>query len=134
MGRVRLLLDRIPQDGKIPVVSNGLTVAKRQVRNEFSRVRKLAEVPPPVGLDIRRAQHHPEVRNSPILRFRISINLRTYLQRIHPRNQNVRPKIRQQLQVLRDLGLVGFTSPGIYWYLPGGRDRSVLRSQSRFEP
>jgi type II restriction enzyme len=40
--------------------------------------------------------------------------LEPYLQRIHPRNQNVRPKIRQQLQVLRDLGLVEFVSLGNY--------------------
>jgi type II restriction enzyme len=38
----------------------------------------------------------------------------SYLQRLHPRNQNVRPKIRQQLQVLRDLGMIEFTSPGKY--------------------
>lgn len=32
----------------------------------------------------------------------------------HPKNRNVRPKIRQQLQVLRDLGLVEFVTPGVY--------------------
>jgi type II restriction enzyme len=40
--------------------------------------------------------------------------LEPYLQGIHPHNRNVRPKIRQQLQVLRDLGLIKFTSPGNY--------------------
>ena len=40
--------------------------------------------------------------------------LEPYLQKIHPHNRNVRPKIRQQLQVLRDLGLIQFTSPGNY--------------------
>ncbi|PYX03071.1 MAG: restriction endonuclease, partial [Acidobacteria bacterium] len=29
-------------------------------------------------------------------------------------NQNVRAKIRQQLQILRDLGLLDFISPGEY--------------------
>jgi type II restriction enzyme len=32
----------------------------------------------------------------------------------HPKNRNVRPKIRQQLQLLRDLGLVEFVTPGVY--------------------
>jgi type II restriction enzyme len=32
----------------------------------------------------------------------------------HPKNRNIRPKIRQQLQVLRDLGLVEFMTPGVY--------------------
>ena len=34
--------------------------------------------------------------------------------RQYPRNQNVRPKLRQQLQILRDLGLVEFLGKGFY--------------------
>jgi len=40
-----ILLDRIPQDGKIKIVSNGSCVSEQQVREEFSRVRRLSEVP-----------------------------------------------------------------------------------------
>jgi len=36
------------------------------------------------------------------------------LQRMHPENQNIRAKIRQQLQYLRDLGLLEFMSDGQY--------------------
>jgi hypothetical protein len=36
------------------------------------------------------------------------------LKRLHPANRNIEAKIRQQLQQLRDLGLVEFVSPGIY--------------------
>ena len=36
------------------------------------------------------------------------------LAKLHPNNRNVRPKIRQQLQVLRDLGLLTFLTPGSY--------------------
>lgn len=32
----------------------------------------------------------------------------------HPKNRNIRPKIRQQLQALRDLGIIEFVSPGVY--------------------
>jgi type II restriction enzyme len=32
----------------------------------------------------------------------------------HPKNRFVKEKIRQQLQVLRDLGLIEFVSPGVY--------------------
>jgi type II restriction enzyme len=109
-----ILLDRIPQDGKIAVVSNGSTVAEQQVRQEFSRIRKLADVPPAVRgwtLDVLTA-----VRKLGKVRFSLQelYQLEPYLQRIHPRNQNVRPKIRQQLQILRDLGLIEFTRPGNY--------------------
>jgi type II restriction enzyme len=109
-----ILLDRIPRDGKIPVVANSSTVAERQVREEFSRIRKLAEVPPSVRgwtLDVLAA-----VRKLAKARFSLQelYELEPYLQNIHPHNRNVRPKIRQQLQVLRDLGLIEFTSPGNY--------------------
>jgi type II restriction enzyme len=110
----KILLDRIPGDGKIPVVSNGSAIAARQVREEFSRVRRLAEVPPSVRgwtLDVLTA-----IRELAKARFSLQelYELEPYLQDIHPRNRNVRPKIRQQLQVLRDLGLIEFTSPGNY--------------------
>ncbi len=109
-----ILLDRIPQDGRIAVVSDGSIVAEKQVRQEFSRVRKLADVPPAIRgwtLDVLGA-----VRTLGKTRFSLQelYQLEPYLQRLHPRNQNVRPKIRQQLQVLRDLGLVRFASPGNY--------------------
>ena len=37
-----------------------------------------------------------------------------HLQSLYSQNQNIRPKIRQQLQYLRDLGLLEFVRPGIY--------------------
>ncbi len=37
-----------------------------------------------------------------------------HLHSLYPQNQNIRPKIRQQLQYLRDLGLLEFVSPGLY--------------------
>ena len=36
------------------------------------------------------------------------------LAKLHPNNAHVRPKIRQQLQVLRDLGLLEFLGSGSY--------------------
>jgi type II restriction enzyme len=36
------------------------------------------------------------------------------LARLHPHNRNVRPKIRQQLQVLRDHGIIRFLGGGRY--------------------
>jgi type II restriction enzyme len=40
------------------------------------------------------------------------------LARLHPGNRNVRAKIRQQLQVLRDRGMIRFVAPGEYERLP----------------
>jgi len=109
-----ILLHRIPQDGKIAIVSNGSIIAERQVRKEYSRVKTLAEVPPALRgwtLDVLAC-----IRKLGSTRFSLQelYQLEPDLQYLHPRNQNVRPKIRQQLQVLRDLGLIEFSSPGNY--------------------
>lgn len=109
-----ILMDRIPVDGRIAVVSDGLALPQQQVRREYSRVRVLAGVPPLMRgwtLDVLGA-----IRVLAKSRFSLA-ELYAFgprLQSMHPRNRNVRPKIRQQLQVLRDLGLIKFTSPGNY--------------------
>jgi len=109
-----ILLDRIPPDGKLPVILEGLAASKKQNRAEYSRIRGLADVPPSVrgwALDTLSA-----IRR--LGKFHFSLQelyaLEPYLQKLHPNNRNVRPKMRQQLQVLRDLGLIRFTSPGNY--------------------
>jgi type II restriction enzyme len=109
-----ILLSEIPSDGKIPVISDGVPVLKKKVREEFSRVKQLAEVPPSLRgwtLDVLRA-----IRRLGSSEFSLQelYSFESELKSLHPRNQNVRPKIRQQLQVLRDVGLISFLSPGIY--------------------
>ncbi|MFZ2146297.1 MAG: hypothetical protein WAV28_03680, partial [Sedimentisphaerales bacterium] len=37
-----------------------------------------------------------------------------HLQELHPENRNIEAKIRQQLQELRDLGLIEFLGGGVY--------------------
>ena len=85
-----------------------------QVREEFSRIRKLSEVAPSVRgwtLDVLTT-----VRKLGRPRFSLQelYEFESYLQDIHPHNRNVRAKIRQQMQVLRDLGFIEFRSPGVY--------------------
>ena len=109
-----ILLNRIPEDGKIGVVSDGFPVAQEQVRSDFSRVRKLAEIPVAMRgwtVDVLNA-----IRGLGKAHFSLQelYKSESGLKELHPRNQNVRPKIRQQLQVLRDLGLIEFTTPGSY--------------------
>jgi type II restriction enzyme len=36
------------------------------------------------------------------------------LAKLHPENKHIKPKIRQQLQILRDIGLLEFRSRGVY--------------------
>jgi len=109
-----ILLAQIPPDGKIPMVSAGVPVRKQNVRQEFSRVKQLAQLPPSVRgwtLDVLRG-----VRQLGKTEFSLQelYAFEGQLRFLHPKNQNVRPKIRQQLQVLRDLGLLRFGARGNY--------------------
>jgi type II restriction enzyme len=109
-----ILLGEIPSDGKIAMISAGVPVRKQLVREEFSRVKQLALLPPPVrgwALDVLQA-----VRQLGKTEFSLQelYAFEAKLKALHPRNQNVRPKIRQQLQVLRDLGLLRFGAKGNY--------------------
>lgn len=109
-----ILLGRVPEDGKIIIVANGSQLPKKQVRGEFSRVRRLAEVPPTLRgwtVDVLSA-----IRKLGKSQFSLSelYGTEAELKALHPANQNIRPKMRQQLQVLRNLGLIEFTGRGNY--------------------
>lgn len=108
------LLDRIPTDGKIPVIEAGKVVPPVEVRNAYQKVRPLEK------LNIEKRGWTLDVLN--VVRslgkkeFRLSdVYARSdELARLHPQNRHINDKIRQQLQVLRDLALLEFLSPGHY--------------------
>lgn len=109
-----ILLDRVPTDGRITIVAAGSAAPPAEARGEFSRVRGLAAVPPSVRgwtLDVLGA-----VRRLRRTRFSLQdlYEFERDLQSLHPLNRNVRPKIRQQLQVLRELRLIAFVGRGAY--------------------
>jgi type II restriction enzyme len=109
-----ILLGNIPPDGKIPMISSGVPVLKARVREEFSRVKQLAQLPPSLRgwtLDVLRAVRE---LGKPEFTLQEMYEFEPQLKALHPNNRNVRPKIRQQLQVLRDLGLLRFGERASY--------------------
>src|SRR5438445_219433 len=95
--------------------SDRLTASQpNQPAVDSARVKRLAELPPSLRgwtLDVLRA-----IRRLGKSDFSLEelYGFESELKSLHPQNQNVRPKIRQQLQVLRDLCLISFLSPGNY--------------------
>jgi len=108
------LLNEILPDGKLPLVTDGLITDIDHVRKQFSQIQPFAKLRPDVRgwtLDVLKAVHRlkkTEFTLSDIYSFE------SELAKGHPANRNVRPKIRQQLQKLRDLELVEFISHGHY--------------------
>jgi type II restriction enzyme len=87
-----ILLGDIAPDGKIPMISAWVPVQKNRVREEFSRVKQLAKLPPSLRgwtLDVLRAVRQfgkPEFTLQDIYAFEAK------LKELHPNNQRCAPK------------------------------------------
>lgn len=109
-----ILLSAIPPDGRIPIIQGSTIRPAAEVRRAFNKFRGLDEVSPSMRgwtLDVLRV-----VKRLGSKCFTLG-EVYMYgqdLQALHPGNQNIRAKVRQQLQVLRDLGFIKFLRPGEY--------------------
>ena len=109
-----ILLEEIPPDGKLSLVSNGMIENTSNVRKHFEHIRGLSKVTSNIRgwtLEVLKA-----VRKLNKSEFSLSdiYKLEESLVASYPDNRNVRPKIRQQLQKLRDIGLLEFVTLGHY--------------------
>ena len=109
-----ILLHSIPPDARIKIISNGKPVAPVAVRAQYARIRPLAKLDAKQRgwtldvLNVVRSLGKPEFDLAEVYKSEEK------LARLHPANRHVRDKIRQQLQVLRDLGLLEFLGGGEY--------------------
>ncbi|MEJ5298779.1 MAG: DpnI domain-containing protein [Armatimonadota bacterium] len=107
-------LQRIPPDGKIAIVAGARPVPRHEVRQRFARTQTLAQV------EIRSRGWTLDVlavlRQIGAPRFNLDdvYAFAPQLAELHPGNRHVEAKIRQQLQILRDLGFVVFEGRGRY--------------------
>jgi type II restriction enzyme len=109
-----ILLSAIAPEGKLWIVREGQAERKESVRNRYSEVRAFANIPVTLRgwtLDVLMAIHRIGSERFTLAQV---YSFEEELGRIHPENKNVRPKIRQQLQILRNLGLVTFEGAGKY--------------------
>jgi len=109
-----ILLDKLPSDARIPVIQAGQARSRKEVRAAYDRLRPLQKLEPEDRgwtLDVLQS-----VRSLNRKEFTLSdvYNKTDDLATLHPRNLHVHAKIRQQLQVLRDLGLITFQGGGAY--------------------
>jgi type II restriction enzyme len=109
-----ILLGAIPLDARISVVKAGKPAAPADVRAQYARIRPLEKLKAKQRgwtldvLNVVRALGKTEFNLTEVYAFE------SKLARLHPNNRHVQPKIRQQLQVLRDLGLLKFLGGGDY--------------------
>jgi type II restriction enzyme len=109
-----ILLNRIPTDARIVLVKDSRPVSAAEARRAFRKLKPLASLKAEKRgwtLDVLNA-----VRSLNKSDFTLPdvYALEDSLAVLHPNNAHIRPKIRQQLQVLRDLGLLTFLGDGSY--------------------
>ena len=108
------LLANIPFDARIPVVLDSIPISPAEVRRRYAWLRPLA------GLSVEKRGWTLDVLNLIRSLRKMDFTLSELygreadLARLHPANRHVRDKIRQQLQVLRDLGYLEFHGGGSY--------------------
>jgi hypothetical protein len=110
----KILLNQVPQSGKIFIVRDGQLESKDSVLEKWSQTLFLRDQNIEARgwlIDVMRCVEAIGKRE-----FHID-DIYAYedrLSRLYPGNQNVRPKIRQQLQFLRDRKYLDFVSRGYY--------------------
>lgn len=109
-----IFLPLIPEDARIPLILNGKPAFPALVRRKFRRLQPLENVMHRKRgwiLDVLNVVRALEKR-----RFSLAdvYGHSEELRMLHPENLHVREKIRQQLQHLRDMGLVSFLGNGNY--------------------
>jgi type II restriction enzyme len=114
-----IILPKIALEGRIPLVTGGNALSREAPRNAFARLQFLSKMPAK-----RRgwaASLLNLLRQLPDDRFSLSdaYAYESKLAKLYPGNNNVRPKIRQQLQVLRDAGILKFEARGQYRFMQG---------------
>jgi len=116
-----ILLDFVPPQGRIAMVAAGTVISKAVVRKSFEAIRPLADISVKKRgwtldvLTVLRSMGKGEFTLDDAYRFE------DVLSRLHPENRHVRPKIRQQLQILRDMGYLAFEGNGRYRWLERAR-------------
>lgn len=109
-----IVLKNIPPDARIRLVADGVPLPPRQVHESFIRLKPLEEIKPSERgwtLDVLKALRslgRREFTNADVYAFEAEF------ERLHPHNRHVRDKIRQQLQVLRDRGLLVQIERGVW--------------------
>ncbi|MEM3012927.1 MAG: DpnI domain-containing protein [Candidatus Hadarchaeales archaeon] len=109
-----ILLGNLPQDARITIIENGQEIPVWKVRERWSRFSFLRDW-----------TSHSRGWLADVLACVRELKKREFtladvyafedkLAGLHPTNKHVRPKIRQQLQVLRDNGILEFLGKGVY--------------------
>lgn len=109
-----ILLDRIPFSGRIFVVRNRVPEPKEAVLEKWKKTLFLREQRGDARGWLVEVMNCVELLQSRDFSLSEIYRFENKLEKIYPNNKNIRSKIRQQLQLLRDNGYLEFVGSGRY--------------------
>lgn len=107
-------LDLVPEAGRVSIVRNGAVLPWSIVVGAWARFDFMVRIRPESKGWLRDTLACIQGLESDVFTLRDAYAFESKLAELHPSNQNVRPKIRQQLQVLVAQGIIRRERPGVY--------------------
>lgn len=109
-----ILLSKLPELGKIKVIDNGKPAPNKDVQKTWKKLSFMEDEHPGRRAWLSDILYCIQKLNRKEFDLSDMYNFEDYLSNLHPKNSHIKPKIRQQLQILRDKGIVEFKSRGSY--------------------
>jgi type II restriction enzyme len=107
------LLDRLPNEGKVSIVKNEKVIDKNEVNKVWKKMFFLANKKPEFRgwtSDVLKIVQEQDKEFS----LKDIYEYEDYFKELHPENNNIQAKLRQQLQILRDNNILRFKERGFY--------------------
>ncbi|MFV2040493.1 MAG: DpnI domain-containing protein, partial [Candidatus Hydrothermarchaeales archaeon] len=109
-----ILLGNLPLEARIGIVASGVEIPKNTVRAEWNRFLFLRDQSISSRGWLSDILKTVRMLNNKIFTLEDVYTFESDLAVLHPHNKHIRPKIRQQLQLLRNKGVVEFLGRGRY--------------------
>ena len=107
-------LGLVPEAGRVPIVWDGTVLPWSVVLGAWSRFDFMIRIRPESKGWLRDVLACVQTLPTGLFTLEDAYGFESKLAELHPSNQNVRPKIRQQLQVLVAQGIIRRERPGVY--------------------
>src|SRR3989344_922927 len=109
-----IVLSKLPELGKIKVIDGGDVLSKSTVHKVWKDLSFMEKKNPEGKAWTSDVLFCIQKLTKKEFTLDEMYEFEDYLAELHPRNYHVKPKIRQQLQILRDSGILKFKERGIY--------------------
>ncbi len=109
-----IVMSRLPSRAKIAIVHNGYEISREDIRKMWKDITFVKDLSLSSKGWLSDVMACIEKMDKEVFSLQDIYSYREELARLHPKNRNIEAKIRQQLQLLRDRGVIEFLGKGRY--------------------